>query len=222
MSIERGATLPSSIHIEGSLPQFGVGIETKIRSSGLRAGPYTLIFADAVVPVSKRVPVTTFDEMGKETPVLRMSEKGVMEEEMTMDVSHQEPVTVLLGLGHYSTTFTNGASHDRIVSYPYLHVERTYTNTRQESRYSVKTIQETNTLLMEKGGRIVRFHTVENELTVPIDGIGVHTLEYKVGIMEHREEGADPQYTLARVMFERDGSEIKKYRVEEAAPFERI
>ncbi len=84
----------------------------------------------------------------------------------------------------------------------------------------MSTIKETNTLLMEQNGRIVRFHTVENELKVPVDGVGIHNLEYNVGIMEYREESQDIRYALARVMYESDGSEIKRFRVEdEPLPF---
>lgn len=220
MSVERATVLPSNIHIEGTLPQFGIGIETKIRSSGLRAGPYTLIFADAVVPVTKQVPIMARDGDGNLVPVLNMSPDGLAEEELMQEITHNETVTVLAGLGHYTTTFTNGSSHDVYIEGSFPFVERTYTHSQQESRYTVNTIHETNTILMEKDGRIVRFHTVENELTVPIDGVGVHTIEYNVGIMECREKGKDPQYALARVMFDRDGSKIKKYRVEETTPFE--
>jgi len=211
---QRRFALPENAQIKGALPQFGIGIETKVRSSGLKAGPYTLIFADAVVPVTKRVPVMTQDEFGNRTPVLRMSERGVMEEELTMDVSHEEPVTVLLGLGHYTTIFTNGTSHDRVVSEPYLHVERTYTHTRQESTYTVDTIKGTETLIMEKDGHIVRFHTVETEHTVQINKDGSHTLIYEVGILEERRKDEKQTYLLARLMFERNGNHIEQYRIE--------
>lgn len=220
MSAERKIELPANTRIEGILPHFGIGIETKMRSSGLRAGPYTLIFADAVVPVTKRIPVMALNEEGSLVPVLSMSSDGRTEEELMQEITYDETTTVLVGLGQYKTRNTNGSSHDTYVGGDQPHIVRTYTHAMQESQFTVSTIKETNTLLMEHNGRIVRFHTVENELKVPVDGVGIHNLEYNVGIMEYREEGQDTRYALARVMYERDGSEIKRFRVEdEPLPF---